>query len=57
MALVGRMKDEYSLSDYLLQIDVLTFQFKSSFLKLNTTKTKELMFGGKVLLSQQNQYS
>ena len=46
MALVGRLKDEHCLSEYLLQIDALTFQFKSSFLKLNTTKTKELMFGG-----------
>ena len=40
------IKDEYSLSEYLLQIDALTFQFKSSFLKRNTTKTKELMLGG-----------
>ena len=47
MALVGCLKDKHSLSEYLLQIDALTFQFKSSFLKLNTTETKELMFGGK----------
>ena len=46
MALVGRLKDDHSLSEYHLQIDALTFQFKSSFLKLNITKTKELMFGG-----------
>ena len=43
-ALIGRLKDEHSLSEYLLQIDMLTFQFKSSFLKFNTTK--ELMFEG-----------
>ena len=47
MALVGRLKYEHSLSKYLLQIDALTFQFKSSFLKPNTTKTKQLMLGGK----------
>ena len=46
MTLVGRLKDEHSLSEDLLQIDALTFQFKSSVLKLSTTKTKELMFGG-----------
>ena len=40
-AIVGRLKDEHSLSEYLLQIDALTFQLKSSFLKLNTTKTEE----------------
>ena len=57
MALVGRLKDEHSLTEYLLQIDALTFQLNSSFLKLNTTKTKELMFGGEGLLSHQNRYS
>ena len=49
MAFVGRLKDENSLSEYIeyLQIDALTtFQFKSSFLNLNTAKIKELMFGG-----------
>ena len=46
MTFVGRLKDEHPLSEYLFQIDALTFQFKSSFLKLNTTQTKELMFGG-----------
>ena len=45
MALVGRLKDELSLFEYRLQIDALASQFTSSFLKLNTTKTKELMFG------------
>ena len=46
IVLVGLLKDKHSLSEYLLQIDALTFQFKSSFLKINTTKTKELMYGG-----------
>ena len=49
MAFVGRLKDEHSLSEYLLQIDALTFQFKSSFLKLNTTKTKEKLPSGRRL--------
>ena len=34
MRFVGRLKDEHSLPEYLLQIDALTFHFKSSFLKL-----------------------
>ena len=46
MALVGRLKDELSLFEYRLQIDALASQFTSTFLKLNTTKTKELVFGG-----------
>ena len=46
MALVGRLKDELSLFEYRLQIDALASQFISTFLKLNTTKTKELVFGG-----------
>ena len=33
-----RLKDARSLSEYLLQIDALTCQFKSSFPKLNTTR-------------------
>ena len=37
MDLVGRLKDELSLSEYLLQIDALMCQYKSNFLKLNTT--------------------
>ena len=37
MALVGHLKDEHPLSEYVLQIDALTVQFKSSYLKLNTT--------------------
>ena len=39
MALVGCLKDDYSLSQYFLQIDSLNCQFKSSFLEL-----KELVF-------------
>ena len=46
MALVGRLKDELSLFEYRLQIDALASQFTSTFLKPNTTKTKELVFGG-----------
>ena len=46
MELVGRLKDELSLFEYRLQIDALASQFTSTFLKLNTTKTKELVFGG-----------
>ena len=45
MALVGCLKDDYSLSQYFLQIDSLNCQFKSSFLELNIAKTKELVFG------------
>ena len=45
MALVGCLKDDYSLSQYFLQIDSLHCQFKSNFLELNVTKTKELVFG------------
>ena len=44
MALVGCLKDDYSLSQYFLQIDSLNCQFKSSFLELNIAKTKELVF-------------
>ena len=45
MALVGCLKDDYSLSQYFLQIDSLNCQFKSSFLELNIAQTKELVFG------------
>ena len=45
MALVACLKADYSLSQYFLQIDSLNCQFTSSFLKLNITKTKELVFG------------
>ena len=51
MFLVGRIKMD-SLSEYIL-IDALTCQFKSSYLKLNPTKTEELMFvGGRVNQTQ-----
>ena len=56
MALLGRLKDEHSLSEYVLQIDAITFQFTTNYLKLNTTKTKDLIFGGEGLLSHQNHY-
>ena len=54
MTTVGRLKDELSLSVYLLLIDELTCQFMFSFRKLNTTKTKELMFRGEGLFTHQN---
>ena len=44
MALVGRLKDDLSLFEYRLQIDALASQFSSTFLKLNTKKTKEIVF-------------
>ena len=46
MALVARLKDEYSLSQYFLYIDFLTSWFNSSFLELNVQKTKEICFEG-----------
>ena len=57
MALEGRPKDELSLSEYLLQIDALTYRFMSSFLKLSTTKTKALVFGEEGLIRHQIRYS
>ena len=45
MALIGCLNDDFSLSQYFLQIDSLNCQFKSSFLELNIAKTKELIFG------------
>ena len=47
--MAGNIKDELSLSEYLLQIDALNCQFKSIFLKLNTTLTNEFMFGGRMV--------
>jgi hypothetical protein len=44
MALVARLTDEYSLSQYFLYIDSLTSWFDSSFLELNVQKTKEICF-------------
>ena len=41
----GHLKDKLSLFEYRLQIDALASQFISTFLKLNTTKTKQLVFG------------
>ena len=56
MALVGRLNDEHSLSEYLLQIDALTIHLSSAFLNWIQLKL-ELMFGGEGLLSHQNRYS
>lgn len=42
MALVARLKDEHSLSQYFLFIDSLSSWCDSSFLELNIKKTKEL---------------
>jgi hypothetical protein len=44
MALVARLIDEQSLSQYFLFIDSLTSWFDSSFLELNVQKTKEICF-------------
>jgi hypothetical protein len=44
MALVARLTDEHSLSQYFLYIDSLTSWFHSSFLELNVQKTKEICF-------------
>ena len=44
MALVARLKDEHSLSQYFEFINFLTSWFGSSFLALNVQKTKEICF-------------
>ena len=44
MALVARLQDENSLAEYFLQLDLLKSWFKESFLDLNISKTKELVF-------------
>ena len=44
MALVARLQDENSLAEYFLQLDLLNSWFKESFLDLNISKTKELVF-------------
>ena len=44
MALVARLQDENSLAENFLQLDVLNSWFKESFLDLNISKTKELVF-------------
>ena len=45
MAVVGCLKDEFSISQYFLQIDVLNTMLKDSFLELNVGNTKELVVG------------
>ena len=46
MTLVARLPDENSLAEYFLQLqlDVLNSWFKESFMDLNISKTKELVF-------------
>lgn len=44
MALVARLTDEHSLSQYFMYIESLSSWFDSSFLELNVKKTKELCF-------------
>ena len=44
--LAGRLKDEFSLSQYYLQVELLNCCFRSSFLELNIAQTKELVLGG-----------
>ena len=44
MALVSRLTDEHSLSQYFLYINTISSWFDSSFLELNVQKTKELCF-------------
>jgi len=43
MALIGRLKDKSSLSDYFHQVEQLRDWFKKSFPELNVGKTKELI--------------
>ena len=44
MALVARLRDEQSLSQYFMHADMLNAWFVESFLTLNVSKTKELVF-------------
>ena len=44
MALVARLKDDDSLARYFVQVQELNSWFEDSFLKLNVTKTKEIIF-------------
>jgi hypothetical protein len=44
MALVARLQDENCLAEYFLQVSLLNSWFKESFLDLNISKTKELVF-------------
>ena len=46
-ALIGRLKNKFSLFHYFLQIDMLNDMFKSTFLELNVRKTKKLIFGSR----------
>ena len=41
----GYLKDEFSIPQYFLQIDVLNTMLKYSFLELNVGKTKEFVLG------------
>ena len=45
MTRVGRLKNEFFLSQYYLKIELLNCCFRSSFLELNLAKTKELVLG------------
>ena len=44
MALVASLRDDHSLSQYFLQVDMLDKWFRDSYLNLNASKTKELIF-------------
>ena len=44
MALVARLQDENCLAEYFFQLHVLNSWLKESFLDLNISKTKELVF-------------
>ena len=45
MVLVDCLKDEFSISQCFLQIDVLNAMLKDRFFELNVGKTKELVLG------------
>ena len=47
MALISHLKNKFSLSQYFMQIDMLNDWFKSCFLELNVSRTKELIFGSR----------
>ena len=52
MALVARLKDENTLSQYFDFINMIDFWFYESFLKLNITKTKELCIDSQWAITQ-----
>ena len=52
MALVARLKDENTLSQYFDFINMIDFWFYESFLKLNITKTKELCIDSQRAITQ-----